>query len=130
MSGNRRSIAGSCLVGLFLGFSSLSVFAGNPLGGIGAKLELTDDGVILREVIAGSPAARAGIESGDVITEINSTPLQGLGVQEVLPLLRGPVGSPVVLMISGEGIEQPTSVEVIRQDLTKLAGARAEEDMR
>ena len=116
----------SLLIGLLAGFSSLSANAGTPLGGIGANLELTDDGVILRDIIPDSPAARAGLEAGDVVTEVNGIPLGDLGVQEVVPLLRGPVGSPVMLMIAGEGIEQPTPVQVIRGDLTKFSSVKAD----
>ena len=114
------------LFSVVIGFSAFSVQAGTSLGGIGATLELTDDGVILRNVIADSPTARAGLGSGDVITEINGITLRDLGLQEILPLVRGPIGSPIVLTVTGEGIEQPTPVELIRADLTKFASVRPE----
>ncbi|HUK81632.1 MAG TPA: PDZ domain-containing protein [Verrucomicrobiae bacterium] len=98
---------------------ALSVHAGPLLGGIGANPELTEGGVILRDIIPNSPAAKAGLLSGDVVRQANGVSLRDLGLQEVIPLLRGPVGSPVILLVDGEGIEQPTPVEVIRGDLTK-----------
>jgi len=108
--------------GLFM--AAFSVQAGPPLGGIGANPELTDDGVILRDIIPDSPAARAGLLAGDVVREVNGVALRDLGVQEIIPLLRGPVGSPVVLLIAGEGIVEPTPVQVIRGDLTKCKCAQ------
>jgi hypothetical protein len=110
------------LCGFF--FAALSVQAGPPLGGIGANPELTDDGVILRDIIPDSPAAKAGLLSGDVVREINGVSLRDLGIQEIVPMLRGPVGSPVILLIAGEGIEEPTPVQIIRGDLTKCKCAQ------
>jgi hypothetical protein len=112
------------LCGMFAG--ALSVRAGAAIGGIGANPELTEDGIILRDIVPDSPAAKAGLISGDVVQEVNGIPLRDLGVQEVIPLLRGPVGSAVVLLIAGEGIEQPTPVQVIRGDLAKCACAQAD----
>src|SRR3989442_2190926 len=111
------------LCGLLMALCCVGAQAGPSLGGIGANLELNDDGAVLRDILADSPAARAGLQSGDVVTEVNGVALRDLGLQEIIPMLRGPVGSPVVLTVAGEGIEQPTPVELIRADLTKWVPA-------
>jgi hypothetical protein len=90
------------------------------LGGIGVAIDTATDGVVVRHAIAGSPADRAGLQPGDVITAVNSNSLQGLDLLQAMPLLRGPIGSSVALTVTGPGIPQSATVEVTRADITTL----------
>ena len=118
---NRLRSSLLCISLTFLLLASAHASGFSIAGGIGATLDLTNDGVLLRTVVPGSPAAIAGMQPGDVITEINSESVRGLDLPDVVPLLRGPVGSAVVLTISGVGLSQPVVVEVVRGDLTALS---------
>jgi carboxyl-terminal processing protease len=69
-------------------------------GGLGMELTV-DEG--LPKVIApidGTPASRAGIEPGDVITKIDGAPTDGMGLMKVVEVLRGKPGTSVTLTIS------------------------------
>jgi carboxyl-terminal processing protease len=90
--------------------------------GIGVEVQPQPDGSI--EVIApidGTPAARAGIKAGDLITAVDGKPLQpgddGMGP------LRGKPGTKVVLTIEREGVDKPLQIPVER-DTIRVASVR------
>lgn len=74
-------------------------------GGIGAQLELTDDGRIRLRPMVERPAALAGVLEGDILTAIDGRPVAGLAddpaalPDAVANLLRGPAGSPVRIAV-------------------------------
>jgi carboxyl-terminal processing protease len=69
----------------------------HPFAGIGIMVNPVADGLSVQEVIPGSPAAKAGIEPGDVITQVNGRSLVKVSAQEALNLIRGRSGSTVTL---------------------------------
>jgi carboxyl-terminal processing protease len=73
---------------------------GEEFGGLG--LEVMQESGLVKVVspIDETPAARAGILSGDLITQIDDTPVLGLSLKEAVDKMRGPANSPVRLKIS------------------------------
>jgi len=82
--------------------------------GIGATVKMENGRVIIGRPLPNSPAEEAGIEPGDVILEVDGTSLEGMGLYEVVALIRGPKGSVVRLLIEREGVEEPFIVPVTR----------------
>ena len=72
-------------------------------GGIGIRLAMVDGIPQVISPIDGTPAAHAGIDPGDVITEIDGSPTKKMGQEEIISRLRGPVGTTVVVMIARAG---------------------------
>lgn len=69
-------------------------------GGIGVALQYSADGRIQLYPYPDTPAARAGIENGDVLVAINDLPVEGsLSLDHVRQMLRGEVGTAVALRI-------------------------------
>src|SRR5262245_51459449 len=66
-----------------------------------------------------SPAEKAGLRVGDMITHVDGRPTQGLAVDEVVSKLRGFPGTPVDVTISRPGEEKPFELHIIRQQLKK-----------
>ena len=64
-----------------------------------------------------TPAFRAGIEAGDLITSVDGESLLGMSLDEAVKLMRGPVGSEIVLTIYRESIEEPYDVTIIRDTI-------------
>ncbi len=70
-------------------------------GGIGIFYAPHPDGLLLREVLPGSPAWRAGIRKGDVLTHADGRPLAAAGDEDVRRAIRGAAGTVLRLSIRG-----------------------------
>ncbi|MDP5348977.1 MAG: PDZ domain-containing protein, partial [Paracoccaceae bacterium] len=69
--------------------------------------------------IDGTPADAAGIEAGDFITHVDGQSLLGLTLDQAVDMMRGPVGSEIVITVLREGTAEPFDVSIIR-DTIKL----------
>lgn len=84
-------------------------------GGIGVRLEQHEHGVKIVEVYDDTPAHKAGLKAGDVITHVDDQPMKGVDREEILYRLRGLVGSRVKLRVERE--DGPPFAVAIRRDL-------------
>ena len=69
--------------------------------GIGVEVGSMHHGLMIARVFNSSPAARAGLKSGQVIVAVNGRPLQGLSRDQAVALIKGMPGTDVVLAIEG-----------------------------
>ncbi len=92
-------------------------------GGLGLEVTQEEGWVKVVSPIDGTPAAAAGMESGDFITAVDGESLLGLTLDEALEYLRGPVGSEVIITVVREGEIEPFDVSIIR-DTIKLTAVR------
>ncbi|NIA70259.1 S41 family peptidase [Pelagibius litoralis] len=83
-------------------------------GGIGIRIRLIEEGVLVLSVMEDTPAERAGLTDDDVITSIDGAGVEGLSQREVVRRLRGPVRTKVNLKIDREAGKTPISVAVVR----------------
>jgi carboxyl-terminal processing protease len=83
-------------------------------GGLG--IQITEEHGILKVIspIDGTPAARAGIQPGDLIVEIDGKSTQGLSLMEIVRVLRGKPGTSVKLTIA-RGSKTPFEVPITRE---------------
>ena len=88
-------------------------FRGN-FEGIGAEVTMRNGQIMVVSPIPGTPAEEAGIRSGDIILEVNGESVDGLGVYDVVALIRGPRGTPVDLLILRRNASSPTSITITR----------------
>ncbi|WP_317056707.1 S41 family peptidase [Roseovarius rhodophyticola] len=93
-------------------------------GGLGIEVTLEEGFVKVVSPIDGTPAESAGIESGDFITHVDGESVLGLNLNEAVELMRGPVGSEIVITVVREGETEPFDVSIIR-DTIKLTAVRA-----
>ncbi len=85
-----------------LALLAASAFAGENFGGIGVTIYATPSGVRVVDVIPGSPAALAGIESDDRILAVDGVSLAGNSLDASKDILRGTVGKPLELSVLRE----------------------------
>ena len=90
--------------------------------GIGASVSLEEGTVTIVAPLAGSPAERAGIRTGDKIVEVNGRSTAGMGLDEVVNIIKGPKGSSVQLTIQREGAPN-FPLEVVRDEIRTLSVA-------
>ncbi len=88
-------------------------------GGIGIVLSLKDPTklVVLRP-IKNSPASKAGIQSGDVVSKINDTPTAGMEQDKAVGLMRGEPGTKVNLALYRESTNKTFTVSITRENIT------------
>ncbi len=85
------------------------------LEGIGAQLDLSNGQVVVVAPIKGSPADKAGLLTKDVIVKVNDQDLEGMALDQVVSLIRGPKGTTVSLSILRDGKTAPIVIPVIRE---------------
>jgi len=93
-------------------------------GGLGIEVRKGDKYIEVVSPIDDTPAARAGLRSGDKITHADGESLAGLNLRAAVRRLRGDVGEPIVLTILRGG-GKPFDVKIVR-DLIKITGVRWE----
>lgn len=71
----------------------------NGFGGVGLKIVLENGQLQVDSVIPGSPAEKAGIRAGDMITTINGEPTAGLQSKDVVDKIRGPEGTGIAFNV-------------------------------
>lgn len=92
-------------------------------GGLGIEVTQEEGFVKVVSPIDGTPADAAGIEAGDFITHVDGESVLGLTLNEAVEMMRGPVGSEIVVTIGREGEGEPFDVSIIR-DTIKLTAVR------
>jgi len=80
-------------------FESMQTDTKGEFGGLGIEIGMESGVVKVISPIADTPAANAGIKSGDYIVRINDKQVQGKTLTEAVELMRGPVGSEIKLTI-------------------------------
>ncbi|WP_424942638.1 S41 family peptidase [Aliiroseovarius crassostreae] len=93
-------------------------------GGLGIEVTHEEGYVRVVSPMDGTPADKAGIETGDFITHVDGESLLGLTLDEAVELMRGPVGSEIIVTVVREGVDEPFDVSIIR-DTIKLTAATA-----
>lgn len=85
--------------------------------GIGVGIRSIDGILTVISPVPGTPAARAGIRPGDIISEINGEPTANQPIEDLMEKLRGPKGTSVTITIVREGYNEPFQVTLIRDEI-------------
>ncbi len=84
-------------------------------GGIGAFVNRDEDGRVILDPMRDQPAEKAGLETNDILIAVDGTPiLPEMTTDEVVLLIRGEVGTTVVLTVEREGVEDPIDITIER----------------
>jgi carboxyl-terminal processing protease len=84
-------------------------------GGLGIEVMMENGLIKVVAPIDDTPAAKAGIMSGDLITQIDDDAVQGLTLEQAVDKMKGAVNSKTRLKIVREGVEQPIDVALVRE---------------
>jgi len=106
-------------------FADLRESTSGEFGGLGIEITLDDTGFVrIVAPIDDTPAYRAGLESGDLITQIDDTPVKGMTINEAVTLMRGKPGTSITLTIAREGENKPLEFEITR-DIIQITSIRS-----
>ena len=95
-------------------FRDMQVQTRGEFGGLGIEVTMENGVVKVVAPIEDTPASKAGMQSGDLITHLDKEQILGLTLQEAVEKMRGPVNSPITLTIVRKGTEDPFDVKVVR----------------
>lgn len=95
-------------------FNELRIGTTGEFGGLGIEVSMEDGFVKVVSPIDDTPAARAGILSGDLIIRLDDTPVKGLSLNDAVKLMRGKPGSILALTVIREGADKPLEIDIER----------------
>lgn len=104
-------------------FSELQETTTGNYGGLGLEVGMVNGFVKVIAPMDDTPAAKAGIEPGDLIIELNDRPVKGMSLSEAIQGMRGEAGSEVKLTIMREGSAVPKELVIIRE-IIQVASVR------
>lgn len=104
-------------------FREMQVQTRGEFGGLGIQVTMEDGLVKVISPIDDTPAFRAGIKAGDLVTHLDEVPVQGMNLSEAVEKMRGRVGSDIVLTVLRKG-RKPFDVTITRA-IVKVASVRS-----
>jgi carboxyl-terminal processing protease len=98
-------------------FKDMQIQTKGEFGGLG--IEVSEDKGVIKVVspIDDTPAARAGIKPGDIITALDGKSVIGLTLNDAVDKMRGPPNSKIVLTLKRQGVDKPIEVPLIRETI-------------
>ena len=95
-------------------FKELQVGTQGQFGGLGIEVGMEDGFVKVISPIEDTPAFRAGVKPGDLITRLDDTPVKGMTLADAVKRMRGKPNTKITLTISRKGEPAPIVVTLTR----------------
>lgn len=105
-------------------FDDMKVQTKGEFGGLGIEVTMENGLVKVISPYDETPAAKAGIQSGDFIIKIDDADVMGLTLSEAVDKMRGRVGSPLTITIVRADRSEPFEVKLVR-DIIKIKSVRS-----
>ncbi|MEE9313488.1 MAG: S41 family peptidase [Rhizobiaceae bacterium] len=87
-------------------------------GGLGIEVTMENELVKVIAPIDDTPASKAGVLAGDLVSQIDGVNIRGLSLQQAVEKMRGLVKTPIVLTILRKGADKPLKITIIRDIIT------------
>lgn len=98
-------------------YQDVRISASGSYSGVGLEVSTNDGAIVVISPIDGTPAQRAGIQSGDEIIAIDDVSVLDNGLDETVKKMRGRAGSPVSLSVQRDDYDDPITFELTRQKI-------------
>jgi len=98
-------------------YGDMQVQTKGEFGGLGIEVTQEDGVVKVVSPIDDTPAAKAGILSGDMIVAIDDENVQGFTLDQAVDKMRGAINSPVKLKIVRKGVKDPIDFTIVRAEI-------------
>lgn len=96
------------------GYKEIRIGTEGQFGGLGIEVTMENGFVKVVTPIEDTPAARAGVKTGDLIVKLDDKPVKGMSLTDAVRLMRGRPGSKIKLTIVREGHGKPLKIAVMR----------------
>ncbi len=104
-------------------FEDMKVQTRGEFGGLGIEVTMEKGLVKVIAPIDDTPAQRAGVLAGDLISQLDGQPVMGLTLSQAVNIMRGLRGTDILLTILREGHEEPLDIKITR-DIIKVRAVR------
>lgn len=105
-------------------YNELKVGTTGQFGGLGIEVGMENGFVKVIAPIDDTPAFHAGIKAGDLIIRLDDKPVKGMSLNDAVKMMRGEPGSPIVLTVVREGVDQPLKITITR-DIIKVKSVKS-----
>ena len=108
-------------------FRDMQVQTRGEFGGLGIEVTMENDIVKVVTPIDDTPAYRAGVMAGDLITHLDGEQIRGMTLNQAVDKMRGPVNTPITLTVVREGADEPLKIKIVR-DIIRIRSVRSRID--
>src|SRR3990170_688802 len=98
-------------------YREMAVETTGSFGGLGIEITLRDDTLTVVSPIDGTPAYRAGLQTGYRIVKIDGLSTKDMQLQDAVKRMRGRPGTKVTISVAREGWTEPKDVEIVREQI-------------
>ncbi|WP_068083459.1 S41 family peptidase [Polycladidibacter stylochi] len=106
-------------------FRDMQVQTKGEFGGLGIEVTMEDGLVKVVAPIDDTPAYKAGVQAGDLITQLDGEQVMGLTLNQAVEKMRGPVKTDIEITVRREGVNEPLKIKITR-DIIKIRSVRWE----
>jgi carboxyl-terminal processing protease len=85
--------------------------------GLGIEVGMEDGYVKVISPIEDSPAHKAGLKAGDLITRLDNTPVKGMTLDEAVKRMRGEPNTKITLTVARKEEDRPLIISIVRQEI-------------
>lgn len=96
------------------GYKDVRIGTEGQFGGLGIEVTMENGFVKVVSPIEDTPAARAGLQPGDLIVRLDDQAVKGMSLSDAVKLMRGKPGSDITLTVVREGEDKPLKITVTR----------------
>jgi len=105
-------------------FRDMQVQTRGEFGGLGIEVTMENGVVKVVSPIDDTPAAKAGVQTNDLITHLDGEQIVGLTLEQAVEKMRGPVNTPISLTIVRKGKDDPFDLRIVR-DVIRINAIKA-----
>ncbi len=105
-------------------FAELRESTSGEFGGLGIVVGMEEGFVKVISPIDDTPAARAGVKSGDLIIRLDDKPVKGMTLEDAVTLMRGKPKTDILLTIVRKGADKPLKIKLTRA-IIKIQSVRS-----
>ncbi len=104
-------------------FRNMQVQTRGEFGGLGIEVTMENGVVKVVSPIDDTPAAKAGVQAGDLIVKIDGEQVRGLTLNQAVEKMRGKVGTPITITVLRKGVKEPFDIRIVR-DIIRIRSVK------
>ena len=108
-------------------FRDMQVQTRGEFGGLGIEVTMENGVVKVVSPIDDTPAAKAGLQTNDLITHLDGDQIVGLTLEQAVEKMRGPVNTPITLTVVRKGRDDPFDIKIVR-DVIRINAVKSRQE--